>query len=352
MKTLLLPNDYQQTVLDQLQVRLTKPTEQNRFDRLLDQHHYLGRVRPVGERLYYVVTDARGQWLAVLSFSAAAKHLKHRDRWIGWTPQQQRRRLKLVANNSRFLVLPDKAVPNLASKALRLVLDRLSDDWQARYGHPILAVETFVDPAQFCGTVYTANGWIELGQTDGWGRTRRDYYVKHGKPKRLFVRELCSNACRSLQAEHLKGDLAMIEAKTPPACTYRAKEIRSMTEHFKQVPEYRSRVGLYPHWALLTIVLLAVLCEAPRGPTDLEKFARGFGQGQRRALGIRRNRKGRCPAPDKSTFCRLLKRVDGLNKASIHRCIERLVPAPKADFPPSTSDGDRGADGGNQQGPT
>ena len=60
----------------------------------------------------------------------------------------------------------------------RLVLARLSQDWQARYGHPVLVVETFVDPDQFCGTVYTANGWEELGQTDGWGRQRRDYYVK------------------------------------------------------------------------------------------------------------------------------------------------------------------------------
>jgi hypothetical protein len=35
----------------------------------------------------------------------------------------------------------------------------LSADWQVRYGHPVLVVETFVDPQQFCGTVYTANGW-------------------------------------------------------------------------------------------------------------------------------------------------------------------------------------------------
>jgi len=53
---------------------------------------------------------------------------------------------------------------------LRLTLDRLSGDWQTRYGHPVEVVETFVNPEQFCGTVYTASGWTELGQTDGWGR--------------------------------------------------------------------------------------------------------------------------------------------------------------------------------------
>src|SRR5206468_5199238 len=138
---------------------------------------------------------------------------KSRDRWIGWTDAQRERGLSLVANNSRFLLLPDKTFPNLGTRSLRLVLARLSQDWQARYGHPVLVVETFVDPEQFDGTVYSANGWTELGQTDGWGRHGRDYYVRHDKPKRLFVRELCQEACRSLQAEHLKPDLAGVEAK-------------------------------------------------------------------------------------------------------------------------------------------
>ena len=158
-----------QSVLDQLQVRLLEAAERPRFDQLLDQHHYLGHLQPVGERLYYVVTDAAGQWRALLLFSSAAKHLKARERWIGWTHEQARRRRQLVVNNSRFLVLPDHTLPNLASKALRLVLDRLSADWQARYGHPVLVVETFVDPEQFCGTVYTANGWVELGTTEEHG---------------------------------------------------------------------------------------------------------------------------------------------------------------------------------------
>ena len=171
--------------------------------------------------------------------------------------------VELGGQPQSVLVLPDKTVPNLGSKALRLVLDRLSADWQARYGHPVLVVETFVDPDQFCGTVYTANGWQELGQTDGWGRHRRDYYVKHDKPKRLFVRELRRHARRSLQAEHLKPDLATVEAQVPARCTLRVKEIQSLSEQFKQVPEYRDRVESYPLWSLLTLVLLAVLCEAP-----------------------------------------------------------------------------------------
>ena len=140
---------------------------------------------------------------------------------------------------------------------------RLREDWQTRYGHPVEVVETFVDPQQFCGTVYTASGWTELGQTDGWGRCQRDYYVKHDKPKRLFVRPLRRSSCRSLQAEHLKPDLAIVEAKVPARCTKRVKEIRSIVDYFKALPEYRERVESYPLFSLAALIFLAMLCEAP-----------------------------------------------------------------------------------------
>ena len=79
----------------------------------------------------------------MLVFSAPAKHLKHRDQWIGWSAAQHQRRLSLAINNSRFLILAERSVPNLASKVLRLTLDRLATHWQHSYGHPVLVVETF-----------------------------------------------------------------------------------------------------------------------------------------------------------------------------------------------------------------
>jgi hypothetical protein len=305
------PVQAEQTLLDEVRlVLLTEPAEHRRFQRLLQQHHYLGALKPVGERLYYAAVDAQGRWVALLLFSAAARHLKHRDQWMGWTRAQRDRRLSLVVNNSRFLILPERSVPNLGSRVLRLSLDRLSDDWQARYGHPVLVVETFVDPEQFCGTVYTANGWQELGLTDGWGRCRRDYYVQHDKPKRLFVRELLPKARRSLQAEHLKPTLAPVEKKAGARCYHKCGEIRALTAHFKVLPEYRDRVESYPVWSLVTLMLLAMLCDAPRGQKDLAKLARRLTQHQRRALGIRPNPQGRFPAPSQSTFSRLLAQLD------------------------------------------
>jgi hypothetical protein len=223
--------------LDRLQVRLLEGPELARCNELLQQHHYLGSAKPVGERIDYVATDPQGQWLALLIFAAAAKRLKYRDQWIGWTEAQREKRLPLIANNLRFLLLPDRTFPNLGTRVLRTVWAQLSSDWQAAYDHPVLVVETVVDPALFCGTGYTANGWEELGPTDGSGRHRRDYCVRHDKPKRLFVRELCRQARRSLQAAPLKPALAVVEAKVGPKSRHTAKAIRSIVEALREAPD-------------------------------------------------------------------------------------------------------------------
>ena len=325
------PAGAEQQVLDEVQVVLADPKELPRIGELLQAHHYLGDLKPVGERLYYLAVDVQGHWLAILVFSAAAKHLRHRDQWIGWTTEQRRRRLSLITNNSRFLILPEGRVPNLASKVLKLVCQRLGRDWENRYGHPVVAIETFVDPEKFSGTSYRVSGWKELGLTDGWGRCRREYYVRHDKPKRLFVKELIPRATRALQAEVLQSRFAQVEAKVPPRSSVSAKVIGGLAEHFKSLPEYRERVESYPRWTLATIILLAMLCDAPRGQTDLEKFARGFNQGQRRKLGIRPNRQGRYPSPSQATFSRFLARIDTAALDAALREVQARVrgPAPE-----------------------
>jgi hypothetical protein len=289
---------------------LSSAQDRARAHRLLAKYHYLGDVRAVGEQLFYAITAGGSGWLGVLVFCAASRRLRARDRWIKWSEEQRRRRLPLVVNNCRFLLLPHRTFPNLGSRSLRLALQRLSADWQARYGHPVVLVETFVDPEQFCGTVYTAHGWQELGLTDGFGRVRRDFYLEHHKPKRLFVRELCRQAPRSLAADKLKPAWAVVEAKTRPRSPQTPAQIRSPVQYLKGLPDYRARIGIYPLWSLVAISLLAHLCGAPRGQKDLAKFAKGLSQGQRRALGVRQQADGKYPAPSQPTFCRLLQHLD------------------------------------------
>jgi len=320
--------------VDTVQVRpVRSAAERKRCLELLARHHYLGALQAVGEQVFYIAYGPNGGWRAVLVFCAAAKHLGPRDRWIGWTPEQRRRRLALVANNARYLVLPGYHVPNLATRVMRLTLERLSADWMQRYGHALAVVETFVDPEQFRGTLYRAGGWQELGPTSGFGRVGRDYYVAHGRPKRLFVRELCRNARRGLQAEQLKPAWAAVETKVAPRCTHKARELRSLVEHLKQVEDFRARIGSYPLWSLLAIVALAYLCGGPRGQKDVAIFASQLSQGQRHALGIRRDRRtGRYPTPSQPTFCRLLQHVSAAQVEAAILAFQAQVrgPTPRA----------------------
>ena len=87
---------------------------------------------------------ARARRLAARAFKLAA-----RDRWSGWSAEQQFARLHLIAHNARFVILTPRRVANLASRVLGLSLRRLSQDMQAVHGYPVVLAETFVDPARY-----------------------------------------------------------------------------------------------------------------------------------------------------------------------------------------------------------
>ena len=160
--------------LDRLTARLAdEATERERYDAGMVEGHYLKNARCAGQSLRYII-ELDGQWVALLTFSAAALHLKARDKFIAWSARQRARRLALIVNNSLFCLLLDRArYPNLASKALSLVLRRLSDDWLQHWGHPVLAVESFVDESRYPGACYRACGFKSLGATAGFGRTAK-----------------------------------------------------------------------------------------------------------------------------------------------------------------------------------
>lgn len=306
------PTASEQQVLEQFQVRLlTQAAELEKFDRLIIEHHYLKSATLVGEHLRYVATY-RGQWLALMAFSAGSFNLRYREAFIGWTPEQRRRRLSLVVNNARFLVLPACHYPNLPSRLLKLVLQRLSSDWQQRWGHPVALVETFVNPEFFRGTTYKVSGWSELGPTSGFGRCVQDFYEPHDQPKQLWVKELVPGACQKLRAPTLPPEWARVEQQTLPRCTAKVKEIQSLLSELQALPEFRSRDGLfYPIAGMMALIVLATFAGVVRGQRDLAAFARTLSQGQLRALGFRMNRKTRrIRCPKETVFFRVLQAID------------------------------------------
>jgi len=167
------------------------------FDSLLQQHHYLSYTSAVGQNVKYLVCDRQGRDLACLLFGAAAWKTQGRDTFIGWTAAQRQAQLALVANNSRFLILPWVRVPHLASHILGRVARRIAADWQARYGHAVRLLETFVERDRFRGSCYRAANWICVGQTQG--RTRQDRHSQIEAPvKDVWVYPLHANFRQAL----------------------------------------------------------------------------------------------------------------------------------------------------------
>lgn len=161
-----------------VQVVAPRSVDMGLFNALLAGYHYLGHRNTVGENLRYLLRDRHGRPVACALFGSAAWKCADRDAFIGWDGATRERNLQGLTNNTRFLVLPWVEVPHLASHVLGLVTRRIRADWHAKYGHPVHALETFVDRGRFRGTCYRAANWIHLGATQGRTRNDRDRRIQ------------------------------------------------------------------------------------------------------------------------------------------------------------------------------
>jgi hypothetical protein len=106
------------------QVRRTP--DEGLFNSLLAQYHYLGYQQPVGEHLKYLIV-AGDRPVACFAWGSAPGALGIRDRFLGWSPTARQRHLRLLASNTRFLILPWVQVPHLASHLLGRMAARIPD---------------------------------------------------------------------------------------------------------------------------------------------------------------------------------------------------------------------------------
>jgi hypothetical protein len=165
---------------------LPKSEHEALYTCLLASHHYLSYTSSVGENMKYLVLDNQGRPLACLLFGSSAWSCADRDAVIGWDQPTRRRNLNFTTNNSRFMICPWVRVDHLASHILGLVARRIQQDWMARYAHPVVCLETFVERDRFRGTCYQAANWQCVGQTQG--RSRNDRFKTLSVPiKNIYL---------------------------------------------------------------------------------------------------------------------------------------------------------------------
>ena len=301
-----------------LEIRLAAPDEVSGFSTLMAVHHYLGS-RASGRLLRYVAC-LDGQPAVLATFGSAAWKCRPREEFLGWDDEQRAARLGAVAGNQRLCVLPAGRQRNLASAALSAMLRRLPADHLAAFGRPLVAVETFTDPARGSGAVYAASGFTPVGLTAGYARARgRSDYVFHGAPKQYWLRGLGRAA-----ATRLPGLLA--GAFDSPLITPGGKGRtdvntvnidghgdggRGLLEHLRTITDHRMARGKrHPLEAILVVIAVAKLCGA-NSVYAVGQFAATMPQQALARCGLRRNtRTGRYHPPSLKTLKRAIRHVD------------------------------------------
>jgi predicted transposase YbfD/YdcC len=268
----------------------------------MQQHHYLGLKWLGGKSLRYIA-HINGEWVALLGWSSASKNCGAREHYIGWRGEKKYRRLRFVANNSRFLILPWVSQKNLASKVLSLNLKRLSSDFEKVYGHPLYLAETFVDESRFKGSCYKASNWKHVGYTEGYCRSNRNYY-RHGQVKAVYVYNLCKRAREILCGNLIPYDISLLNDRRRMASMIKFP-IESLLCRIKDFTDPRRKAGTrHPLATILSIAVCAVLCGC-RGYRGIGHWAESLSREELVRFGSNRDR-----PPSEPTIRRLIQRID------------------------------------------
>jgi hypothetical protein len=285
-------------------VRPVHNSEEPIFNDLMQAHHYLGALPKIGNTIWYVATY-QSRWQALLIFSASALKCGARDSWIGWDFRLQYDRLNLIANNSRFLILPDSHQKNLASKVLSMCQKRIQQDWVIRFGYPLLLLETFVDPTRFNGTIYKASNWRFTGYSKGFQRTRSGYSNTRKNPKMVFVQPLQRNACALLSRSILNNRYQTGGSRMQLS----AQHMKSLPYFFKTITDPRREQGRrHRIEVVLSMATAAILC-GMRGYKAISDWVKDLSPKACSRFGCR-SRNKKIIVPSESTIRDVLIRVD------------------------------------------
>jgi hypothetical protein len=219
-----------------------------------------------------------------------------------------------VLNKSRLLVLAARLrYPNLAARVLSLCLKRLNPDWQNHGAHPVLLVESFVDESQYRGTCFRACGFEAVGCSSGYGRSSRDFYVEHGQPKQLYLRQLRQGAAALVRRGRLPAALAPYEESLSGPCPLRAPTLYSLLQVFQSLSDQRPGHGLQHTQSFVLACATVAMLLGAGGYRAFADTCSKLTQRQLKALGCRWNeKKNAYVPPSDSAFFRVINRLDPL----------------------------------------
>lgn len=156
--------------IELIRVNNKKDKHHRIWKKLIEEYHYLEHGKLYGLQIRYLIKSKIFGWIGAISYSSPAWRIQAREEWIGWNEENRIKKLNMIICNSRFLIVPQVKVKNLASHVLSLSMRRIKKDWLEQYGIEPLLVETFVEKERFSGTCYQAANFFHIGATRGRGR--------------------------------------------------------------------------------------------------------------------------------------------------------------------------------------
>ncbi len=293
-----------------VQIRLVSDAETGWYNQLMSEHHALGAA--ASGRVLRYVAEVGGVPLVLGTFGSAAWRCAPRDALIGWAPGQRDARLERICSNQRLCVLPAAAgVPHAASRALAAMLRRLPGDYERAFGVRLVAVESFTDLAAHAGTTYKACGFTGAGPTAGYGRARgTSDYVRHGRPKTCWVKELAAGGLAALAAPF--DSPALTGRRGPDFNRLRVGEGGgSLLEYLAKVADHRKARGIRHGLAAILAVVVVARLSGADSVYAAGQFAATMPQEALARCGIRYSKRlRRYVPPSPKTIKRAVRAVD------------------------------------------
>jgi hypothetical protein len=176
--------------------------------------------------------------------------------------------------------------PNLASQVLGAAIRALPDQWQKTFAYTPLLAETFTDIESFHGTCYKAAGWIPVGISRGYSRHHVGFFTANGEPKKIWLKELRPQAITLLCGEKLPPECdAGAHSNAQGVMPLKVKQIDSLIDALRRVPDPRKRNRSFKLYSVLSIVVMAQLSGKIQ-LSEIHRFGQRLSQKQRRAIGL------------------------------------------------------------------
>ena|ERR1035437_1468698 len=167
--------------------------------------HYSKPGGFVGRNICYAIT-VDGIYYGAIVGGSATLHLVGRDEFFKIDRTTKKKALRGIVNNIFYHIEKRNdryPVRNIVSSVLCLFRERVSIDWEEKYGDIVTGFESLVELPR-TGETYRRDGWAEVGVTIGFtckrvsgkGKHRTDSWTgqrvwdtKNKRPKRVFVKQ-------------------------------------------------------------------------------------------------------------------------------------------------------------------